>query len=125
MLLLDKDNMLNQIHTYFLYLLKTSKTTSLVVAKSSELNFDLKNGTFTPKFFEYEAISLLSVETIISSNILDFIAAFIDQKIIGFLLNILIFFFYFLLPFLAGMIQIIFFIYFFWLSIILKFNGSP
>ena len=76
-----------------LYSFKTSNKVSSVVALSPDNSSLLINGTLAPYFFAISAISLLSVDTITSSNILLSIAALIEYAIIGLPQNSFIFFF--------------------------------
>ena len=84
----------------------------MVFALSVEIILGLKKGTSAPKDWAIAFIFLLSVDTIILSTYLDFFKDFIDQYISGFLFIIFIFLFLSpLLPALAGMIAIIFFLF--------------
>ena len=96
---------------------KTLKELDLSVANF----FGLKNGTFAPYFLAILEIFKESVLTIISSINLHFFAVLIDQAIRGKPPSILIFLFLRpLLPFLAGIIQIILFLLFKFLTLLLR-----
>ena len=93
----------------FLYSFKTSISTSAVVEWSFDVSTERLNGIFAPNEAAILAISSSSVDTMISSKQLEFIAASIEYWIIGLPKKYFIFFLgILLLPPLAVIIAIFF-----------------
>src|SRR3989344_5660796 len=93
----------------FSYSRSTSARTGIIMTRSPEFFFDLKNGTRAPQDLATRAISGSSVETIISLKQAAFFAAPTEYFIIGWPAKFFIFFLgILLLPPLAGIIAKIF-----------------